>query len=42
MGHVKADRMKLTVNGHILTDELRVLVACRSNPLWMKKIQLMH
>lgn len=28
MGHVKADRMKLTVNGLVLTDELRVCVAC--------------
>lgn len=28
MGHVKADRMKLTVNGLVLTEELRVCMAC--------------
>lgn len=28
MGHVKAERMKLTVNGLVQTDELRVCMAC--------------
>lgn len=41
MAHVKADRMKLTVNGLILTDDLRLCDALPSNPFWMKKIQLM-
>ena len=28
MDHVEADRMKLTVNGLVLTDESRVCMAC--------------
>ena len=28
MGHVQPDRMKLTVNGLVVTDELRVCMAC--------------